>query len=690
MLNNIYNKIEEIFTNLGKIDYRSLAIFRIGIGLLILIDLIFRLPDLWAFYTDQGILPRFALLQFFSDANRFSVYNISGQFWFVLLLFIISAISALFLIFGYKTKLASFISWFLLLSLHNRNELVLQAGDNLFHIIMFWSLFLPLGKVWSLDSLLGKTKFENIQEPNVQNSVKQSGQNCGYISNIASLAVLIQVAITLLFAALLKTGNEWIWPNFTASGIALRVNYLGTPFGRWLLNFPELLKVSTALLAYIELYSPLLLFFPFKNDKFRIIVLPIILVMLFSFGLGLEIFLFPYIFIVCFTLFIPSIFWTWLANKFKPTEELTFYYDQTCSFCTTAACVLQKSLVVVSGQSKQDTLEAMLKYDSFIVEDDQKKRYYKFDAILRVGQSWPTFSWLVPVFKKGFLYNLGNNAYEIIAKNRHKISDFIDVLRPRTDLENDDCYNEITEAELNKNDSGKATETIKVSKLNKANKFSFKIPNFVVQALAAFFLVYILFWNIGDIYQEYKVPKPLDQIGWTLGLNQRWDMFAPSPLNTSGWYVMPGVLADGTKVDVFNKSIGQPYLYQADLTNVNKTNGSNYNFEEKVRQLPTDMTSQGWRKYLTDYVPSNSKAKEYFGGYLCRRWNENSINNFSNIFTGNSGLAETNSNRFSNMFETVSNNKRLLTFKVEFFERTVTENEYSLPRKITIMEYSCY
>ncbi len=665
MLSRFYNGIQGIFTNISKIDYRSLAIFRIGIGLLIIIDLISRIPDLIAFYTDQGILSRFALLQYFSDVNRFSLYNINGQFWFVSLLFLISLVSALFLVLGYRTRLFTFISWVLLLSLHNRNELVLQGGDNLFHIVMFWSLFLNLGQVWSLDSLFKNKKMDVLEE--------NSDEKINYVSNIASLAILVQVALTLLFAAILKTGNEWLWPNFTASAIAMKVNYLSTDFGRWLLNFPELLKLSTALLYWIEFSAPILLFFPFKNEAIRNVILPIIILMLVSFGLGLQIFLFPYIFVVSFLLFTPSKFWDWLANKMKPTEKLTFYYDQECSFCTTAACALQNSLVIISGQSKKDTLEAMLKYDSFIVEDNTGERFYKFDAILRVGKSWPLFSWLVPVFKQGFLYKLGNKLYEIIAKNRHKISNFIDSINPRLNVKDDECVSK---------------DEIKTLKPNK--KFNLNFPEYITQGLAAFFLIYILFWNVGESFKEYKIAEPLNQVGWTLGLNQRWDMFSPSPLKVSGWYVIPGKLADGTKVDVFNKNFNAPYLYQSELRDINKTNGSNFNFEEQVRQLPSDMNSQGWRKYLTDSIPSNEKARENFGGYLCRRWNDGNVNNLSNIFTGNSQLAEPNSNQLSNLFNPIPDSKKLHTFQLLFFQRTADQNQYSLPTKIVLMEYRCY
>ena len=51
-------------------DLRSLAAFRIGLGLLIIADLAMRSTFIFQHYTDQGVLPRYAvLLKFFGGHN---------------------------------------------------------------------------------------------------------------------------------------------------------------------------------------------------------------------------------------------------------------------------------------------------------------------------------------------------------------------------------------------------------------------------------------------------------------------------------------------------------------------------------------------------------------------------------------------------------------------------------------------
>jgi hypothetical protein len=65
------------------LDLRSLALFRILLASLLLSRWVYRLPDLQAHFTDDGLLPR-ELLQntFFS----FSFHLFSGSYWFQALL----------------------------------------------------------------------------------------------------------------------------------------------------------------------------------------------------------------------------------------------------------------------------------------------------------------------------------------------------------------------------------------------------------------------------------------------------------------------------------------------------------------------------------------------------------------------------------------------------------------------------
>ena len=58
------------------------------------------------------------------------------------------------LVLGWKTRFATIASWVLLLSLQNRNTMILSGEDNLALLLLFWGMFLPLGARYSVDSAL--------------------------------------------------------------------------------------------------------------------------------------------------------------------------------------------------------------------------------------------------------------------------------------------------------------------------------------------------------------------------------------------------------------------------------------------------------------------------------------------------------------------------------------------------------
>jgi len=110
--------LREIFA----IDLRTLALFRIGLAVMIVADLILRARDLRAHYTDFGIMPR-AVIDGFMHPASFSLHLMSGAAWFQALLFLLAGLLALLLMAGYRTRLVTVLSWVMLVSLQ-----MLQKG----------------------------------------------------------------------------------------------------------------------------------------------------------------------------------------------------------------------------------------------------------------------------------------------------------------------------------------------------------------------------------------------------------------------------------------------------------------------------------------------------------------------------------------------------------------------------------
>ena len=174
--------------DLFALDLRSLALLRVGLALLLLGDLALRAGDLRAHYTDAGVLPRSAL----PPAGTLSLHLLGGSAAFQGALFAVAAAFAAALLVGWRTPLATAGSWFLLVSLHARNPVVLQGGDILLRVLLFWSLFLPLGARWSLDAL------RRAGPPPGNRLV------CG-----GGIALLLQVCFVYWFSVALKSDPCW-------------------------------------------------------------------------------------------------------------------------------------------------------------------------------------------------------------------------------------------------------------------------------------------------------------------------------------------------------------------------------------------------------------------------------------------------------------------------------------------------
>ncbi len=177
-----------------SIDFRALAALRIALGALLLADLTLRARDLTAFYSDQGVLTRSGYIAT-SDPLHLSIHVISGEPWVQALLFLLAGALAVALLIGYRTTAATVGSWLLLISLQNRMPVVLNSGDVLLRVLLFWAIFLPLGARWSVESHHGRARH-------------------GRVLSVAGVALLLQVLIVYLVNAVFKLGGDvWLAGN---------------------------------------------------------------------------------------------------------------------------------------------------------------------------------------------------------------------------------------------------------------------------------------------------------------------------------------------------------------------------------------------------------------------------------------------------------------------------------------------
>jgi len=202
---------QSLIQRLAGIDLRSLAVFRIGLGVVLLWDLFTSLASAGALYSEAGMMPLAVAEQLRESAWIVSLHSLNGPAVWPVVLIVFQILAATCLIVGWRTQVAVAISWALLCSLQARNPVVLHGGGIVLRMLLFWSLLLPLGARWSVDEARGRRSFFAAE---------------GRVFTVAALALLFQTAMIYWFTAALKWGNEWTRDG-TAIYYALSANAFG-------------------------------------------------------------------------------------------------------------------------------------------------------------------------------------------------------------------------------------------------------------------------------------------------------------------------------------------------------------------------------------------------------------------------------------------------------------------------------
>jgi hypothetical protein len=199
------------------------------IAVVILADCLIRVVDATAHYSDLGLLPRAALFDLRWSQAWLSLHVVSGLAWVQVVLLGVCGLSAVALLLGYRTRLATVICWVLIVSVQNRNPMILTGGDTLLRALLFWACFMPWGTIWSLDAGIARCRSES--GDNARSAVVDNFQ----VQSVGAAGWLLQIILVHEFAAILKTGADW-WSEGSALYYALSLDQLQTPLGALLVG----------------------------------------------------------------------------------------------------------------------------------------------------------------------------------------------------------------------------------------------------------------------------------------------------------------------------------------------------------------------------------------------------------------------------------------------------------------------
>ena len=539
--------IKRITSEFFYLDLRSLALLRVCTGFLIIADLIDRGRDITAFYTDFGFLPRSHMLENFPGSWSISLHNLTGSYEGQLLLFFIAGIFALMLIVGYRTTLATVVSWLMLVSLDSRNYLVVFGADQVFRLILFWGMFLPWHARFSIDAALSKKVILPVK-----------------FASAATFAYIVQVIIIYLFSVIHKSGPAWRTEG-TAVYFSLALHSFRTPFfGEMLFNLPFLHKPLTFAVFIQEAIGPFLIFIPYRKDFFRFIIVLSFILLHSGLGLGLRLGIFSWACIILWIALLPWGFWNLTLRFLKNHKRtnLTIYYDNSCGFCYKAVKILKTLFLLpqtsISGTENDPKMtKEMHTHNSWVVIDNTKKHHYKYDGFLAIASASPLLSIFSPIASLPLIKKFGEFIYKKVSSHRKSF-----------------CSIDTRERSFN-------------------SKLSYKIWS--INLLVIFFLVYVLIWNLNTLSPfKNSMPEKLRPLGIVLGINQKWALFAPEPSKRSGWFVIAARLKNGSYYDIYNNTSSITFDKPIDVTSTYRS--------ARWQRFLINITTQRNYKYATYYI----------------------------------------------------------------------------------------
>lgn len=89
---------------------------------------------------------------------------------------------------------------------------------------------------------------------------------------------------------------------------------------------------------------------------------------------------------------------------------------------------------------------------------------------------------------------------------------------------------------------------------------------------------------------NYSLPMSVDP-----GLDQRWVMYSPTPAQFSYWFTIPGVMQDGTQVDLLAAAADQ---------NTDRAAKASWDKPDNVNETFRDIS---WLRYLTTLTMMTTK-----------------------------------------------------------------------------------
>ncbi len=282
----------------GNTDARPLGLFRIAFAALMLKEALYHIFVAGMWYSDAGMLP-VRLLPRVSPTTPTLMSGLTDT-WMVVAFFAVWAIVALLLLVGWQTRLMSLLNLVLLVSVVNRNQLVVTGADGVMQALAFWSLFVPLGRCYSLDAR---------RRPSQPRPTT-------YAFPVRMLQ--LQFALVYILTTIFKMQGQ-TWTSGSALYMAMQVRMHAFPLADWLLlnASTNILRLLTYIALGIEGAFAVLVFAPVFQPYLRRAGLILGVLLHVGIGVVMNVPNFPFVMMSSYLMLLDSGWMDWIDQRLR-------------------------------------------------------------------------------------------------------------------------------------------------------------------------------------------------------------------------------------------------------------------------------------------------------------------------------------------------------------------------------------
>jgi predicted DCC family thiol-disulfide oxidoreductase YuxK len=547
------------------IDARSLGLGRIVLAVVMLVDLIRRIPDITLFYSNLGLVPNHMMLWRPPTQWMFSFFFILSLPDEVAFGFLFCGLVYLALLVGWRTRLMQVLALICVLSLHGRVTLMENGGDWMLGELAMWTAFLPLGRRFSLDAFrdsLRRRRETTVAELEDRAALAPAGHGAPIVA-LAAAALILQLANAYIFNAAHKGGITW--RQGTAVHYVLHQDRMVTWFavfmrpymGLWLSRILSWSSLAT------EAILPVLLLLP-VGARARVWTRRAAVLAIIGLHTGFQCFINLGVFswaMIAYTPFLLTAadweLFTQVAARNR--RRLVAYFDAGCGVCFQLVRGgarldrFHRVRFVSSAEAPPELSPDVLAATILVVDETTGRRYTRADAVAQILRAFPVgWLWSLPLRLPG-LRQLANWGYGLFARRRERISIGLGLAA---------CS--LPQAAIPVESASPAAPMTMMAPTGPSP--ARRRWRFVVSALREGFVLALIVTMVSEtLFINAAIPKLLkhEQPGWIKRLVayprfiQAWSMFSSDAPMTDLNMVVDAITVDGRHVDPYSESAGR-------------------------------------------------------------------------------------------------------------------------------------